>query len=306
MRNDVRAHLVTVILVSCGMAATGTVVRADSCTTAATLDGDPVVLAPVAAALQEHGVAVNVEGCVGVRARVERDGAQLTVRIDGGSESITRSVADAASAATVIESWTRSDVVAPLLEIRTPLAEPEASVPIEQRIIVLEPRGIHVFTAGETSLASDGTMWVGGSVGACVRLGPMCAAARARFAQVLLGPHPFDGAIDRHSIEVLLGADLPLSYGGVKFAPGLAGGMGSIHTTFEDEEGLHMGRETGGMRADAHITVSIPLRHKLAFDLAGSVDVIQQTEIEHTSTMKMPGDPVGFLRVGAGLRYEGL
>lgn len=276
--------------------------RADAC---ATLSGEPDLVATVTEALRARGIAP--EATCSVHARVEKSGDAVVVHIEADHAPVERTVSSADSAATMIESWARADVAAPLLVARAPApaGEDEPAPRAEARVVVSRPRGIHLFTDAESSVASDGTVWAGAQVGACIELGPLCAAARARFANVLIGPDPFDGELDRRSIEVLIGGDVPLTYRGVRLMPGIAGGVGSMHTHV-DSMGTHMGRETGGMRAEAHVTGALPITPRLAFELSLSIDITQQTESEQSGTIMIPNDPLLFARVGAGLRYEGL
>src|SRR5690349_1713786 len=58
-------------------------------------------------------------------------------------------------------------------------------------------RGVQLFGAAEASMASDRTGWLGAQVGACVTLGPVCAAARLRVASVVGGPDAWDGRLER-------------------------------------------------------------------------------------------------------------
>lgn len=298
-----RALLATSLVVTAG--APGRV-QAGVCGRSVTLAGAPELVAAISDALEARGIAMGDQECPGVRARVERSDDAITVVVDlPHNAPASRVVSSAETATTVIESWARSDVVAPLLA--TPaVAEIDLPPPrIETRIVLTETRGVQIFSAAETSVANDRTAWAGAEMGACIKLGAVCAAARARFAAVLIGTGPFDGQLDRHSVDLLVGGDLPMQVRGVTFSPGIAGGVGSIHTHFSDL-GEQMGRETGGLRADAHATVSFPIGRRFAVDLAITVNVMQTTESEQSTTIKMPADPRVLGRLGIGLRYGGL
>jgi hypothetical protein len=275
---------------------------ATACARGARLAGDPATVAGVAAILAERGIATELPAaCTAVAVRLERDGEAMTVSIDGREP---RAVTDAATAATVIESWVRTDVEAPLLAARTPSAQPAPAVAV---VVPAPPSGHSVqwFTLGETAIASDRTSWLGVQMGVCVRLGPVCAAARLRIAGVAGGPGMWEHGLDRRGVELLVGGDIPLSLGRWIIAPGFGGGVGTVFTRLADTEGK-MGMEIGGLRADAHVAFAYPVTKRLALELDLSAGLTQATHIESFSPMPLPDVPTALVRFGAGLRYGGL
>jgi hypothetical protein len=170
----------------------------------------------------------------------------------------------------------------------------------------LAPRGVHVFGAFESSYAIDRTAWIGAHVGACVMLGPVCASARVRFATVEAGPGVWKDTVSRRGSELLVGPDVPLSIGRMTLLPGFAAGLGEMHTKGPNP---HQHSETGGMRADVHVTLSIPLSAHLALDIVGAADLTQETRADidnAVETMPLPNEPRLIVRAGIGLRYGGL
>lgn len=274
--------------------------RAEVCPPAVTLAGDAALLAPIAGALASRGIALDRPECPAVAARVEaRDGA-LVVDVGG----VERVVGDPATAATVIESWSRADVTTPLLAVRA-IRRPAPSPAVDERAPAAAPasRGLHVFGAFETSFASDHTRWLGGHVGVCVTLGPVCAAARLRLAAVAGGPGPWDRQLERHGTELLVGLDVPFTVRGVTATPGFAAGLGQMRTR---DAATGAASETGGPRADVHTTVSIPIAARFAIDVFAAIDLTQETRVEWWSEMApLPDEPRALLRIGAGLRYGG-
>jgi hypothetical protein len=132
-------------------------------------------------------------------------------------------------------------------------------------------------------------------------LGPVCAGARARFAVVV--DQPWQTNINRHGVEVLLGADLPLHLGALTLSPGVGAGLGSMHS---HEEGSARSAETGGPHADLHVTLSYPLGPRTAIEGALSLDVTQTTHVETSSPVALPDEPRAFGRLGVGLRFGAL
>jgi len=246
-----------------------------------------------------------------VHAELQRRGDAVVVLGDGSS---VRVVEAPSTAATVIESWVRTDVEAPLLAVR-PLAadEPAASAAtspaasVDTAVVARRPppRGVQLFAAGETSFASDRSSWVGVGVGACVMIGPVCAAARLRFSTLAWGAEEWHGEAGRSATELLVGGDIPLRVGGFTISPGFAAGIGMTHTRLE-RDGMVARAETGGLRADVHASLSLPLRRRLAFEVSVAGDLTQSTHVESSSSIQLPEEPRTQIRVGVGLRYGGL
>ena len=302
-----------------------------SCPPSARLRGEAALVTGVSSLLGERGIATEASPCPAIVVTLDRRHAQLIVTIDvGDGTTVERMVSDARTAATLIESWARTDVEAPLLtghdHLPEPVARPER--PMAERAAedgwsagaagdapasatlsaVSAPagnagRGVQVFAVAENTVASDGTRWAGAHIGACVMLGPVCATARIRFAAVFGGTEHWRGNLDRNSAEMLLGADLPLRLGRATLSPGLAAGIGWTHT---NDDNSPSNSETGGLRAEAHATLSYPFSRRMALDVTLSADVAQATHVETSSTIPLPDEPRVMGRLGAGLRFGGL
>lgn len=285
---------------------------AETCGRAATLTGEPSLVTAVATFLIDRGIVTQVDTCKGTRAHLERRDGLVVVDVDiPGADPIERVASTPETAATIVESWVDTDVTGPLLEAQfggelesSTLAD-KPVVLVDQHSFVSLARGGQLFAAAETSTAADRTTWVGATLGACVKLGPICATARARFANVAMGPGPWNGQLDRHDVELLVGGDIPLMLHGLMFSPGIAAGVGTIHT-HASTGGWAMGNETGGLRADSHATLSISISPRLAVDITLSLEITQVTEIEMTTLMQLPSVPRFFARLGAGVRYGAL
>ncbi len=287
---------------------------AGPCEPQVNLAGDGATVAAIAALLGARGVIVaapsvaRAPGCAPVEVVVEPEQQQVRVVIDRGpAPPIVRSV-DRASAATVIESFARTDLTEPLLApappgLRSaPVAVAVAVAPLAMVVAPRASRGIELVAAGEAWYAPDRSSWLGLTLGACVRLGPVCAAARVRAGSVADVPASW-GTVERRSTELLLGIDVPLALHGLTLVPGFAGGVGQVHTRVD---GVHMARETGGLRADVHAALVVPLHGHLALDLSVAADLSQVTRLESNTDMALPAEPRGMIRAGLGLRYGGL
>jgi hypothetical protein len=266
------------------------------------LAGDARLVTAVAQLLEHREVV-----CDAVAATLHYDGQTIVITSDDAIP-LERRVSDIATAATVVESWSAS-IAEPLLASR-PVPVAVAEAPAEtapQRVVIVErqappivmSRGWQLFAAGETSFANDRTSWVGAQVGGCVEIGPLCASARVRFANVVAVPSTWDQGLERRETEILIGADIPLQFGKRLLLVGFGGGTGQMHTRV----GEHMGSETGGLRADVHTSYTIPLGHELSVDLSLSIDVTQATRTESSTDMPLPPEPLFLGRFGIGLRY---
>jgi hypothetical protein len=296
------------LVVLLGFAASASPALADG-PPACAVGGDPELGGTVAGILAARGI--DAGQCEAVHARIDRRGPAIVVTSEGAGGAIERTVDDPATAATVIESWVRTDLATPLLAAHAvAIADPMRSPPelpadgvTDQAPAAASGLRPHAMLAFETSFASDRTTWVGPSIGACVMIGPVCAAAHVRFATLVAGPGPWDKD-DRIETELLLGGDIPLHVGRVVVVPGFGGGIGVTGTHFEMSE-MRMYSRTGGLRSDVHVGLEIPIAGKLALALTLGANIAQGTHVETNTTLVFPDEPWLIGRFGAGLRYGG-
>jgi hypothetical protein len=279
------------------VAALAGVARADTCPPAVELAGDPELVVAIARELAARGIAIGLAGCPSLRARVAWRGSELVVVVDNADGSASeRSVSEVKTAATVIESFTRTDVAMPLLATRA-IATPPAVTAIAPPILPARaPRPRFELAASlESAFANDGTTWVGGNLKICIKFGPACAAARMRSSRVIEGLGAL--GVERSMIELLIGVDVPIALGRMLLVPGFAGGLGGMETRASG-----MKRETGAFRAEVHVALAIPIVHKLALEVSLGGGLGQQTDFDRSGVM-VPAEPWGLVRTGVGLRY---
>ncbi|CAN5877536.1 hypothetical protein BH11MYX3_BH11MYX3_39540 [soil metagenome] len=275
------------------------------CAPAAVVAGDPTLAAAVGELLGSHGIeSTESTECPAVHAQVMRRGDAIVVtRISPGSEPTAEHlVSELATAATVIESWTRDDLEAVSLisSAHTTPALDYAGPPAVTRLAAPPAPRVRAFGAFETSFADDRSGWVGMVVGGCVQVGVVCASVRGRFAAVAFGARAWNN-IERHAVDVLVGGDIPLRFGATTLSFGFGAGMGSTHTGLEEAHAMR-GTETFGLRADAHVAWAIPIFRSLALDLSASIDASQVTDVETSSTAMLASEPWMLARIAAGLR----
>jgi hypothetical protein len=211
----------------------------------------------------------------------------------------------------VIESWTRSDVAAPLLASRAVPAD--AGAPPVAVAAPPAAQGIQLFAAEETSMASDRTVWEGMQLGACVMLGPICAAARVHAGTVVSRPASWSG-FSRKGGEVYAGIDVPIAVRWTRLTLGFAAGYGSMFTRHhsEGDAGEKMGVEISGPRAEVHAALSLPLTPHIALDLMATGALTQAAGRETHGpgtldpTITFPDEPRALLRLAVGVRYGAL
>jgi hypothetical protein len=282
---------------------------ARACPPTVRLSGDEALIAEVTPVLVERGIALDDGGCPALVITLEKRGQTIAVcdaSADGPASA--REVTDVRTAATVIESWVRTDVEAPLLEPRrSGDAEPAGAAPT---VVAAAPpargRGLQAFAVGEVTFASDHSDWLGFEVGACLMLGRVCAGARARLSAVADGPGPWERSVDRQVVEALVGLDLPVRLGRATLSPGLAVGAGRAQTHEEDAEGNQEGGQvTIGLRTELHLAVSVAVSRSLAAETSLSLGAAQTIRTESTSREPLPGAARLLAHAGVGLRFGG-
>jgi hypothetical protein len=284
-----------------------------SCPAAARVEGDPEVVATVTQELSRRGVDPRPAGnCAAIRATVTRRGADVEVRVeDQHGRSATRVVA-LATVATVIESWARADLSAGLLPEPPASTGPGAAArpnppPVELRgraAPAKRPLGsVALWT--ETAVGTDGSVWVGPALTACVRLGPVCAGVLAHVASDVRVP-TVAGAprASRLDAGLLLAADLPLRLGRATLTPGLTVGVAWLRTSASNGND-NVDSDSGGLRLGAHVVLSYRLWRSLALDVGLAVDVapLAHTGPQTSEVVALPGEPRAYVRAAVGLRY---
>jgi len=277
--------------------------RADACPPAVALTGDAGLVESVGGLLAARGIAAATPACPAVHARLARDGAAVVVGIERtGDAPVERRVSEAATAATVIESWTRTDDEASLLAPHAVAVEEHETIAPPVATSTPTVRGVQLFANAVAARASDDTDWGGVQLGMCINLGALCAATRLRFSRVLHGPGVWSTGVHRESVELMVGLDVPIELGRFVLTPGFAAGMGKMHTGSDD---MPHG-ETAGLRADIHATLTIPITHRWSIDVSLTGDLTQKVHVETQQGMTLPDEPRGLVWGGVGVRYGGL
>jgi hypothetical protein len=292
------------------------------------LDGDGEMAATVERLLAFRGVRVaspaEAAGTVHVSVQPDPSGIRLSIH-DRNGHLVERLVANVEIAAAVVESWVRDDIARPLLEPHEIATTEDAPMPPAPPVPAHPSAafGTSVTVAGETSLATDGSLWMGAALGACVRVGSFCVGLEIQVAGDTaatgnIGARytaipddsgascqvPQQHKLTRLGAEALLTADLPMRIGAGTLGPGIGLGAGWLSTSAV--LGTQGANATAvGPRAEARILFSWPLDWGLAVNVAVWADVSPLAHRTHFTAggFDLPGEPLGFLRTELGLRY---
>jgi hypothetical protein len=279
------------------------------------LTGDDAAVLAVRGALAERKVPLSSSLSAPVlSARIEPtdDGLALTIR-DPAGRMASHQVVSAALAAALIESWMRPDLTGPLLaphpmppaDVPTVVASPPAPVP---------PRtgGPAVAFMGETSLASEGSLWMGASAAGRVGWGPTRLGTRARFSTQTVAsaskPAVYkedkDADLARLAAELILEAEHPFALGPVWLSPGLGVGGTWTRNRASHEEKMTVVHAIGPV-VEGRLILTIPLGQHLGLEVGLGLAIAPAlgTGASRQDDFTVPAAPLGQLRGGIGLRY---
>lgn len=241
-----------------------------SCPTAVQIEGEPALTAELTPALRSRGIVTQPPiGCPLSFVRVTRSPQGLTVRIHQELAQTERLVSDPSVAATLIESWLRSDLTDPLLSAPELLAvPPPAAAPRAG-----SPRfTIELFF--EAGIDKDGASWLGASLHGCAPVGPLCLGALVRSAAEVPASYIGTYRDQRVALDVLASVTWPLRRGRWVVAPELGLGAGWLHhqatptsALMEDEiedsvptGAVPIAQSDGGIRAELRLLVRLRLK----------------------------------------------
>jgi len=292
------------------------------CAATAVVQGDSPTADEVRRLLRERGVRGEAgAACDPVVARVQPTGDRVRVTVAAADGPLSaRIVTDSATAATVIESWSRPDLEASLLAPRAapslpPPARQPPPLPVTPPVVApIRPRAPtrawSVSGLGLVSYASDASLWFDLVVPACAEFGPFCLGGffRASFDS---GESGLSGELEtsRVAMDLVAMAELPMRFGVVTVSPGAGIGGGWFRSVGDVEEpppGLEP-IDGGALRFDAHVRAAVLRRPTLAveFALFGDVAPVAHTARFVDHGVELAGEPRWSLRGGVGVRYVG-
>jgi hypothetical protein len=285
-----------------------------ACPPAAIVEGAAEIVTPVAAVLRRRGLRSEPSGCgrvvrASLAARPDLKAYSLHIE-DGYGRVSDREIADASTAASLIESWTideDADVLAPRPAPVTIERAPVAGLPRA----AAAPAAFRVMTLGEIMTGTDGSLWYGGALAACGRIGSICLGGRARIARDGGdGGGGLPGTLTRSRIDAGAVAFLPLSRGAFTFSPML--GLGMVWTRsalnamlWEPSSMLEMSTDDLSLGAEAGLTVARTVTQHLSVvgELGGIFSRPVSSRGMERPAAFLPLPPDGLVRVAIGLQY---
>jgi hypothetical protein len=301
----------------------------EACPPGVRLLGDEAAAQAVSAILLTSGVQTSGEQhCVTVIAELRREpDGRLGVRlVDTQGRSTDRLVSDAETAAAVIESWARVDLVAPMLEAPAQaVAEVELAAPAEAPSSASTPAA----QTGEVparvrqdfgatawvgvSLANDDSLWTDLSIAACLRAGAACLGAELRGSfdtEAHRAAEKLD--TDRGEVGGLLTTEFVLAMPDSRWrvSPGFAAGAGYVSSEVDADAAPGVGH--GASRGDvsmrlgvfAHVSAVLARGVQLSGRLGFEVAPLARTRAEPEDGVLIAGLPRWYLRFAVGVRYS--
>ena len=282
------------------------------------MTGAARIVEPVRAILRDHDVSTDARECGEATKRVHawllgEPGARgYVLRIeDPFGRRSERRVADAETAASLIESW-----LAPETESASkPAAStaPRTQVADETETRAAPPKASdadwRVIGAAEIGTSGADSLWYGGTLTACGSVGALCVGGRLRLAR---DDNFFDLDHDsgsRSAVELLALAAWPLLAHGVRLTPLLGFGVGRLHGNnpiLADGEADMPGGDDIGLRLEAAASAGFSLNRHLT--LVGELGASHAwSMVSRTSTEALPGQrmttPTNYLRAALALQY---
>ena len=277
------------------------------CPPTAVVEGATEMVSPIAAVLRRRGVRSQPSACgrmVRASLSARPGGRTYSLHIEDGYGRVSeREIADAATAASLIESWATdedADVLAPHtagVGVESVTAEPSpplAGASPSWRATIL----------GEVASASDGTAWYGGALAACGSVGPLCVGGRTEIARDGGGDSSLTGTFSRVRIGAGALAALPVSLGAFTLIPRVGFGLHSTRSVLSaapielSAVDLSLGAEAG-----LEVTHAISGHLSLAAAVGGLYAYPTSTRSNIVTSAFLVVPPRGFLHLGVGLQY---
>lgn len=205
-----------------------------SCTPAAVVHGEGLLAQALQAELLGRGLRGEASrACPAVRVNVVEDGGALRLEIlDPDGRAAYRTAPTVGVAAAFVESWSRSDLLTPLLEEKAASEPPPAALVVAPALAAQEPLPFAVRATFEPAFAlGGGGGLLGGGLGACWKIGESCLGLDVALRQSLpvedeKAPRLRLRSVDLHATAELVAA----RFGSFALRPGVALGIGRLET----------------------------------------------------------------------------
>ncbi len=219
---------------------------APACKPAAHVTGEPDLVAAIEPLLRERGVevvdaaAVSGGACERVLAEVIRGGTRVMVWItDAEGRRAQRVAEDTVAAATVIESWTRRDLVDPLLASRGLFERARVDGAPRREAAAPPPLPYMLGAGGDVGRSGDGAVWMAARLQGAGTLGTFSVGGILRYGLDLeRGGDTMRLGTTRRVFAVTVTGERPLRRARVALYPGLGAGLTAVTATFAPESEL--------------------------------------------------------------------
>jgi hypothetical protein len=287
-----------------------------ACPPVAIVEGAAEIVTPVAAVLRRRGLRSEPSGCgrvvrASLVAKPGLDAYGLHIE-DGYGRVSDREIADASTAASLIESWAideDADVLAPRAA-PTAIARAAVAPPVPAGGA---PATLRVTTHGELATATDGSVWYGGVLAACGRVGLMCLGGRARIARDGGGDGGggLTGTLTRTRIDAGVAVALPLSRGAFTLAPAIGVGLYWTRSTASEippeipvEIVANVVDDFAlGVDAGVGVAYAVAEHWSIVTELGALFANPVSSRGDGSRWDLVPRPPRGFFHVGLGLQY---
>jgi hypothetical protein len=257
------------------------------CKPAVIAAGDHTLVDKLVARLTASGIATTATaGCPSVHVQVEMRGERVHVAMtDAFDRPGEREVDDVATAAVIVESWTRQEI-----DVGSLPAQPGP------------PRHYDLGATAISALGTNGTTWVGGALSACASIGPVCTGVLVR-GETDTGATGDSSTVAQSSYALtgLATIDMPWHAGGVVVEPGIGLGYGWLHVVTHHHDAMNDPLDVPSsdhrLQTGAHVALHYPIgSHVAAFgDLWGDVCIARSNA---------QFGPTASVRAGLGISIE--
>lgn len=251
------------------------------CPPSAIVRGEPAICEAVRGELDRRGILETSEGrCTPYEVELLAKNREVLIALttkDG--QSVERTARSASMAATIIESFVREDVAAPLLEhalpekMRTPIEpldlagdDPAPPDPVTDQATA---RPFAISAGLIFGAASDGSTWAGADARACFRASIFCFGGRLQYAEDMRnGGDAVLLSTDRTMVTLAATMELPIVLGALELVPGLSAGHGVVGAE-RDVGALDASEDAAGLRLGA--TLGLSWRFSSRWSVRGDV-----------------------------------
>lgn len=289
------------------------------CPPVVALEGEPETTRAVTRRLFELDVETRtVPGCPSPTAHVQKKAAGYTVVIRSGERvDYTREVDSVETVAALIDAYLMSSREA--LPIAPPRRPPPDSAPVTATNgtadsetgtpqTSTERNVLHTQLLFEPAFGVDKTLWVGGKLGVCGKVGPVCLGGHIRFAFDSHHTGPSEEVrAKRLLLDGALLAQFTVSVRRLLIVPGVDVGGGYYQAELHDETTdaqYRIGRH-GGVRLGVFVTFAIRVQNRFAiefFNISGSFSLPHHVDAD-PDTGRAVEEPKAYLRGGMGFSY---